>query len=89
MATDIFATLIKLDVETKVMDYAIKECAYQSARIIFHAYRTDAERFSLGGDSAFTETAYCIGVLEKLYPNSPSAIAIVRKRTHRPFTGVS
>ncbi|KIX10585.1 uncharacterized protein Z518_01669 [Rhinocladiella mackenziei CBS 650.93] len=76
MAAEIFAPLLDLEVETKVMDSDIAVCAYQSARILFHAYRTNAEKFSLEEESTLLQTGYCSAVLEKFCPNIPTAIMI-------------
>lgn len=77
MATDIFATLLTVGTNIKVMDKEISVCAYQSARIIFQGFRTSAERSSVLNESVLTQVGNCSAVLKKLCGNSPSTLDIV------------
>ncbi|KAK5047344.1 hypothetical protein LTR84_006867 [Exophiala bonariae] len=79
LSAEIFATLLVADINIKVMDKDIAVCAYQSARIISHGFRTTAERDHPLIESVLTLVSNCSAVLNRFCANSPSALDIARE----------
>ena len=63
---DILTAFLDLDAELPVMDSDIAVCAYQSTRILFHAFHIGAAKFSLTADLVSEMAEICLSVLKKL-----------------------
>ncbi|KAK4934886.1 hypothetical protein LTR10_023959 [Elasticomyces elasticus] len=73
IAADIFAALLEIPADIKVMDGDIAVCAYQSARILVHAQRTNDRGILSDEDTILEQVGHCSAVLKKMCANVPSA----------------
>ncbi|KEF58107.1 uncharacterized protein A1O9_06030 [Exophiala aquamarina CBS 119918] len=79
IAADIFATLLAVEVDVKVVDKDISVCAYQSARILYQGLQPSAERSSILNETVLAQIGNCSAVLRKLCANFPAALDIAQE----------
>ena len=81
--SEIFRSLLSLKMSSLKVDNDLDICAYQCARTLFYAYRSNSRAFDISTPRAIEQTSRCLQVLQRFSTPSKAADSLVSFRSMR------